>query len=131
MILLIENDQLLAEPLYRLLELHGHAVSMAFDGEDALRQIRWQKPELIISDWHLPVLNGLELCRVLRRSSETRGIPFILMSGLPPRHDENTPFDAFIRKPFCAVHLINEVSRLIGFEGEPLAPVPQRERESA
>ncbi|MES2900547.1 MAG: response regulator [Pseudomonadota bacterium] len=113
MILLVENDPLLAEASYLLLDLQGYAVSVATNGREALTQLTWQKPDLIITDWHMPVMNGIELCNVLKLSSEWCAIPIILMSGLPQRPARNPPYDLFLQKPFQAAHLLDAVHRLV------------------
>ncbi len=113
MILLVENDPLLAEASYLLLDLQGYAVSVAANGREALTQLTWQKPDLIVTDWHMPLMNGIELCNVLKLSSEWCAIPIILMSGLPQRPARTPPYDMFLQKPFQAAQLLDAVHRLL------------------
>jgi DNA-binding response OmpR family regulator len=112
MILLVENDPLLGETVYQLLEMHGYAVSVATDGKEAMAQMTWQTPELIISDWHMPNMNGMDLCRLLRHSVEFASVPIIMMSGMEPRRDITPPFDLFLLKPFRLANLLDAVREL-------------------
>ncbi len=113
MILLVENDPLLAEATYLLLDLEGYAVSVAANGKEALTQMTWQQPDLIVTDWHMPVMNGIEFCNVLKLNSEWCTIPVILMSGLPQRPFSRPPYDVFLQKPFHAAQLLHAVHRLL------------------
>lgn len=113
MILLVENDPLLAESVYHLLEMHGYAVSVASDGKQALAQMTWQTPELIISDWHMPNMNGMDFCKAVRYSANFGAVPIILISGMAPWADLNVPFDVFIQKPFRLATLIDEIGKLL------------------
>ncbi len=114
MILLVENDLLLAESVFFALEIHGYEVSVAYNGREGLTQAGWQKPELIITDWMMPEMNGMELCRRLKANDELASVPVIMMSGMVPDSDGRVPYDAFVQKPFLTARLLEAVDALSG-----------------
>ena len=113
MILLVENECALADVYFALLTLDGYNVSVARNGLDALKQIRWQRPELIIvSDWRMPGIDGIELCRRVRHTPTSCTIPILLMGGSWPGFNKDAPFDAFVQKPFPVETLLDNVRAL-------------------
>jgi two-component system phosphate regulon response regulator PhoB len=63
------------------LEREGFLVCEAGDGEEALVQIAERKPDLVLLDWMLPLVSGIEVCRRIRRSPETRSLPVIILTA--------------------------------------------------
>jgi two-component system phosphate regulon response regulator PhoB len=63
------------------LEKEGFSVCEAGDGEEALVQIAERKPDLVLLDWMLPLVSGIEVCRRIRRSRETRSLPVIILTA--------------------------------------------------
>ena len=110
MILLVDDDAALVDTCYMLLQMHGFEVSVARDAQDALVQMSWQTPELIISDWVMPGMDGIELAHHIQKNDAWRRIPFILMSGSLPRTGGALPCDGFLRKPFLAQTLMDLVT---------------------
>ena len=78
LILLVEDEEALVTLLRYNLEEKGYRLVHAADGEEALVLAREETPDLILLDWMLPLMSGLEVCRQLRRSPETRDTPVIL-----------------------------------------------------
>ena len=116
MILFVEDDSALIDTCFMLLDLHGYEVSVARDAQDALAQMKWQTPELIITDWLMPGMDGITLAHQVRSQEAWRHVPIIVISGSLPRMDGPQPFERFLRKPFLAETLMETV-------GELLAPV--------
>lgn len=101
-ILIIEDDQRVAELLKKGLEEFGYHITVAFDGEMGLRMFRSTHPELIISDIVLPKVNGFELVKEIK--SEHPSIPIIMLTALGTTDDKLDGFDAgaddYMVKPF-------------------------------
>ncbi len=80
-LLLVEDDQVIAEMYRYRLELDGHEVTVASDGEAGLREARSLTPDLILLDIQLPRLNGFQVLEALQASPETTRIPVIVLSN--------------------------------------------------
>ncbi|MCC7047893.1 MAG: response regulator, partial [Alphaproteobacteria bacterium] len=76
-ILIVEDEAALTAMLRYNLEREGFRVAEANDGEEAMLSVSENKPDLILLDWMLPHLSGIDLCRQLRRGAGTRDIPII------------------------------------------------------
>lgn len=103
-ILVVEDDAAIATLLKYNLEQEGYAVSMAHDGEEALIQVKESKPDLILLDWMLPLIPGIEVCRQLRREPDFRTTPIIMITAKGEEADKlrglNSGADDYITKPF-------------------------------
>ena len=92
------------------LEQAGFAVVRAIDGQDALQKIEYDRPDLIILDWMMPHMSGIELCRVLRSRPDTKMLPTIILSARGEESDRtlglDTGADDYISKPFEPRELI-------------------------
>lgn len=108
-ILVAEDEDSLATLLNYNLEKEGYAVAVAADGEDALMMINEKLPDLILLDWMLPKVSGIEVCRRLRARSETRNIPIIMLTARGEETDRirglDTGADDYIVKPFSMSEL--------------------------
>jgi len=80
-VLIVEDESPLVTMLRYNLEKEGFQVCEAGDGEEALVQIAERKPDIVLLDWMLPLVSGIEVCRRLRRSPETRALPVIMRFG--------------------------------------------------
>ena len=80
-VLVIEDELPLAEMLQYNLEAEGFRVSHAETGEDAEMLVAEEEPDLIILDWMLPQVSGIELCRRLRSRPDTRAIPILMLTA--------------------------------------------------
>lgn len=80
-ILYVEDNEVVRESVRRLLERAGHTVRTAKDGEEALEAIPQKPPQVVLADWHMPEMDGLELCRHLRRTELGKRLFFILFTG--------------------------------------------------
>ena len=103
-ILVVDDEPAIREALTQALEETGHRVLQATDGRHALNMISsaapyW--PDLIIADVMMPLVGGVELCRLLKNNSDTADIPVILMSAAGQRASAGAQPDAFVAKPFA------------------------------
>lgn len=80
-ILIVEDEAALVERLRYNLEQEGYRVSVAMDGEEGLTAINEPKPDLIILDWMLPFVSGIELCRQVRRKPIMRSLPINMLTA--------------------------------------------------
>ncbi|MDO8900611.1 MAG: phosphate regulon transcriptional regulator PhoB [Phenylobacterium sp.] len=108
-ILVAEDEDSLATLLNYNLEKEGYTVAVAADGEEALMMVDEKLPDLILLDWMLPKVSGIEVCRRLRARSETRNIPIIMLTARGEETDRirglDTGADDYIVKPFSMSEL--------------------------
>src|SRR6185437_2524642 len=92
------------------LEKEGFAVCVAADGEEALIQIAERKPEVVLLDWMLPLVSGIEVCRQIRRSPSSRTLPVVMLTARGEEGDRvrglNSGADDYVVKPFSPTALI-------------------------
>lgn len=109
-VLIVEDEAALTAMLRYNLEREGFRVSEANDGEEALVAVAEAKPDLILLDWMLPHLSGIDFCRQLRRGATTRDIPIIIVTARGEEADKirglNTGADDYVTKPFSPQELI-------------------------
>jgi len=116
-ILVVEDETALVEILRYNLEKEGFTVNAATDGEAALEAIADHKPDLVILDWMLPHVSGLEICRQLRRKPETRDLPIIMLTARGEEADRvrglEVGADDYVAKPFSPSELIARVRAVL------------------
>jgi two-component system, OmpR family, phosphate regulon response regulator PhoB len=116
-VLIVEDEAALVELLRYNLEKEGFRVSAAGDGEEGLASIADAKPDLVILDWMLPLVSGLEVCRQVRRKSETRDLPVIMLTARGEEGDRIRGLeggaDDYITKPFSPSELIARVRAVL------------------
>jgi two-component system phosphate regulon response regulator PhoB len=116
-ILVVEDEAPLQKLLAYNLEAAGFGVAQAYDGEEALTMIAEREPDLVLLDWMLPQLSGLELCRRLRRRTETGHIPIIMLTARGEEPDRlrglETGADDYIAKPFSPAELIARIRAVL------------------
>src|SRR6201999_898892 len=109
-VLVVEDEDALATLLQYNLEKEGYAVSVATDGEEALVQVDERLPDLIVLDWMLPQLSGIEVCRRLRGRQETRNVPIIMLTARGEESDRirglDTGADDYLTNPFSMTELL-------------------------
>ena len=112
-ILVIEDEPSQVEVLRYNLSRQGFAVAVAMDGEDGLHAARDDPPDLILLDWMLPSMPGVEICRQLRRNKLTREIPIIMLTARSEERDKvrglDVGADDYITKPYSVKELIARV----------------------
>ncbi|MGQ0662651.1 MAG: phosphate regulon transcriptional regulator PhoB [Pseudomonadota bacterium] len=116
-ILVVEDEPALVELLRYNLEKEDFRVSAAADGEEALAALAVDKPDLVILDWMLPLVSGLEVCRQLRRKPDTSGLPVIMLTALGEEADRMRGFavgaDDYLAKPFSPRELVARVHAVL------------------
>jgi CheY-like chemotaxis protein len=95
----------------------GFRVITACDGQEALELAVQEKPDLLITDYHMPQLSGLELCQRLKQDPATSGIPAIMLTArgyhLEPRDTEQSGILRMLSKPFSPRHLLATVNEVL------------------
>lgn len=116
-ILVVEDEEPLALLLRYNLEAEGYRVTVAERGDDAELSISEDQPDLILLDWMLPGISGLELCRRLRNGRTSRNIPIILLTAKGEETDRirglTTGADDYIVKPFSVPELLARVKAIL------------------
>ena len=114
-ILLVDDEALIAETTGMILEDEGYSVVIAHNGIDGLAKARDEAPDLIITDYMMPRMDGLEMVKNLRQ--EGLNIPTIMATSLPreklPKSNRRAPYDAYLGKPFLDKDLLKAVRRLL------------------
>jgi two-component system phosphate regulon response regulator PhoB len=110
MVLVVEDEDALATLLDYNLEKEGFRVERASDGEEALLKIEEEAPDLLVLDWMLPKVSGVEVCRQLRARPETRRTPVIMLTARGEEADKvrglETGADDYVVKPFAMSELV-------------------------
>ncbi|HEX6977866.1 MAG TPA: phosphate regulon transcriptional regulator PhoB [Alphaproteobacteria bacterium] len=116
-VLIVEDETALIELLRYNLEKEGFKVSAVANGEEALVAVGDAKPDLIILDWMLPLISGLEVCRQLRRKPATRDVPIIMVTARGEESDRirglEDGADDYITKPFSPSELIARIRAVL------------------
>ena len=103
--LVVEDEDALATLLQYNLEKEGYDVGLAADGEEALTQVDERLPDLVVLDWMLPKVSGIEVCRRLRAGAKTRNLPIVMLTARGEESDRvrglDTGADDYLVKPFA------------------------------
>ncbi|NCV30637.1 MAG: phosphate regulon transcriptional regulatory protein PhoB [Rhodobacteraceae bacterium] len=112
-VLLVEDEPAQREMLAYNLEAEGFDVIIADNGEDGLILVDESDPDLIVLDWMMPQLSGIEVCRRLKSNSKTRQIPVIMLSARAEEVDRvrglETGADDYVVKPYSVIELMARV----------------------
>src|ERR1700761_459209 len=116
-VLLVEDDAALAELVSWHLEREGFDVERTPDGEEALLLASEQVPDLVLLDWMVEGLSGIEVCRRLRRRPETANLPIIMLTARGEEEDRvrglETGADDYVTKPFSPRELLARVAAVL------------------
>lgn len=116
-VLVVEDESALATLLTYNLERAGFAVTVAATGEDALAALAEETPDLVLLDWMLPHVSGIEICRRIRRDRETVDLPVIMITARGEESDRirglDTGADDYVTKPFSPAELIARINALL------------------
>ncbi|MBB06229.1 phosphate regulon transcriptional regulator PhoB [Pseudooceanicola sp.] len=112
-VLVVEDEPAQREVLAYNLEAEGFRVTRAENGEEALLLIQEDTPDIIVLDWMLPNVSGIEVCRQLKMRSETRAVPIIMLSARSEDVDRvrglETGADDYVVKPYSVIELMARV----------------------
>jgi two-component system phosphate regulon response regulator PhoB len=116
-ILVVEDEDALATLINYNLAKEGYRVTLCADGEEALIIIDEKQPDIILLDWMLPTVSGIEVCRRLRQRAETRNIPIIMLTARGEENDRirglDTGADDYVVKPFSMSELSARVRAVL------------------
>ena len=116
-ILVVEDEESLLKLESILLSSKGYEVHGAVDGQAALDAIDKVKPDLVLLDIMLPVIDGFEVCRRIKSNSATKHIPVVMLTAKKSREDmargEQVGADWYITKPFKSAMVIETIQRFI------------------
>jgi len=108
-ILVVEDEDSLATLLQYNLDKEGFHVRLCADGEEALLIIDEKQPDLVVLDWMLPTVSGIEVCRRLRQRIQTRNLPIVMLTARGEESDRirglDTGADDYVVKPFSMTEL--------------------------
>ncbi len=116
-VLVVEDEDALSALLQYNLDKEGYKVTIATDGEEALVMIDEQQPDLVVLDWMLPKVSGVEVCRRLRARPETRNLPIIMLTARGEESDRirglDTGADDYVVKPFSMSELAARIRAVL------------------
>ena len=128
-----DDDVDIQRAIENILTREGYGVIIAKDGVEALEVAKAQKPDLIVLDYFMPGLNGIEVCQALRKNEETKEIPILMVTAYPSEKENSLTAGAtdFINKPVDKTDLLlriksvlkvrnikNELQRMIAYLAE-------------
>lgn len=112
-VLVVEDEPAQREVLFYNLEAEGFRVTTAGNGEDGLMMVQEDPPDVMVLDWMLPSVSGIEVCRQLKARAETRDIPIIMLSARSEEVDKvrglETGADDYVVKPYSVSELLARV----------------------
>jgi two-component system phosphate regulon response regulator PhoB len=116
-ILVVEDEDALATLLQYNLEKDGYRVTVAGDGEEAMHLVEESPPDLVVLDWMLPKVSGIEVCRRIRARAESRNLPVIMLTARGEESDRirglDTGADDYVSKPFSMTELTARVRAVL------------------
>ena len=127
-VLIVEDSLTQAAQLKKLLQKHGYWITVASNGKEGLAAARERKPDLIISDIIMPVMDGYEMCQAIKHDGMLKDIPVILLTVLSNTEDViralKAGVDYYLTKPYHETHLLSQVESALA------KPARQKSRET-
>jgi len=117
-ILVVDDDPGAVELLREILSVQNFRVISATNGDEAVKKVREEKPDIVVLDVVLPGLSGVDVCRILKQDKTTHSIPIVMLSGRAMEtRDKVTGFEAgaddYLTKPFEAKELVARIKALL------------------
>ena len=116
-ILVVEDEEALSHLLQYNLGKEGFNVAVSADGDEALVAVDEEKPDLVLLDWMLPHVSGVEICRQIRARQETRDLPIIMLTARGEEEDRirglELGADDYVTKPFSMSELVARVRAVL------------------
>ncbi|MEM9012632.1 MAG: phosphate regulon transcriptional regulator PhoB [Pseudomonadota bacterium] len=116
-VLIVEDEEALSQLLSYNLSKEGFDVAMATDGEEGLIAVDEEKPDIVLLDWMLPNVSGIEICRQIRARTETREIPVIMLTARGEEEDRirglEIGADDYVTKPFSMSELAARIRAVL------------------
>ena len=110
-ILYVDDHELLARVSCQILQRQGYHADYAFSATDALAKFERDKFDMLVTDYHMEGMNGLELAKLVRQKSPS--LPVIIVTGMAPKEKSNE-VDAWIGKPDMFPALLDKINLLLG-----------------
>ena len=112
-VLVVEDTASEQDLIVSYLEESGYNVISATNGQEALKKIEGRKPDVVITDLVMPGMSGLELCRSLKKNSETKDVPFVACTSKNQELDKlwgmKQGIDVYVTKPFSREDILRAV----------------------
>jgi len=119
-ILIVEDDESILQLLSTIFNLEDYEVFHATDGEEAIRILREDNPEVVLLDIQIPKMDGYQVCKAIKSDSATSHIKVIMLSGMTQDNEfikaQKVGCDDFIKKPFSPTFLVEKVKELLRSE---------------
>ena len=128
-ILIVDDERSIVEAVKYNLEKAGFRTVVAHDGARALELARKELPDLILLDWMLPEIDGLEVCRLLKRDEKTKQVPIVMLTVKAEETDKvlglEMGADDYVTKPFSPRELVARIKAILRRIAPPTAEVFQ------
>jgi CheY-like chemotaxis protein len=120
-VLVVDDEVGIANLLADVLSDEGHRVIVAANGHEALKRAEEERPELVITDFMMPVMDGAQLIKAVAEHPDLKDVPVFLMSSGPEAsiRDKCSGYVLFIRKPFRIYDVVDLVARAVSPAGTP------------
>ena len=116
-IFIVEDEPSILELVKHNLEKANFKVFFSINGEEGLKEIKKKEPDLILLDWMLPDLSGIEICKSLKKDQKFKSIPIIMLTAKGQEEDKilglNTGADDYLVKPFSHSELVARINALL------------------
>ena len=116
-IFIIEDETSIIQLVQHNLEKEGFVVSSSTNGNDGLKELKKFEPNLLLLDWMLPDLSGIDVCKSLRRDKNFKNLPIIMLTAKGEEEDKvkglESGVDDYITKPFCFNELMARIKALL------------------
>ncbi|HWU50388.1 MAG TPA: phosphate regulon transcriptional regulator PhoB [Asticcacaulis sp.] len=116
-IIIAEDEDALATLLSYNLEKEGYEVGVAADGDEALVMVKERQPDLLVCDWMMPKVSGIEVCRRLRQVPASRNLPIVMLTARSEESDRirglDTGADDYVVKPFSMTELMARIRAVL------------------
>lgn len=119
-VLMVDDSALIHKQITKILKDNNFGVFSAYNGKEAIEILRVKKPDIIITDIEMPVMNGYEFCKEVKNNPDTENIPVIIQSSLSSGIDIDRGFDAgandYLTKPVDVEELLNRINGILSKE---------------
>ncbi len=116
-VLIVDDDPAVVRLISTIVSAVGHDVSTAQDGDEALNAIRADCPDMVISDWDMPQMDGIELIKSMKEDSAYKGIPIIMLTTESDEEERErglkTGASSYLTKPVSREVLMEEVGKYL------------------